>query len=112
MCTKSQLDEILSTVALESKKVFGDRLYSVILFGSYARGDYDDDSDIDIMILVDLPAESISEYRTRIDALCGDLLLKYGLVISAIEKDKETYMRYASTLPFYQNIEREGIKIA
>ena len=51
MCTKRQLNEILERVVGGSKTLFGDNLDSVILFGSYARGDYDDESDIDIMIM-------------------------------------------------------------
>ena len=112
MCTKNQLNEITQKVAQESKKIFGSRLNSVILFGSYARGDYDEDSDIDILILVDLPSDELAAYRTHIDSLCGKLLLEYGIVVSAIEKDTETYHRYASVLPFYKNIEKDGVKIA
>ena len=112
MCTKNQLNEITQKVAQESKKIFGSSLNSVILFGSYARGDYDEDSDIDVLILVDLPSNELSNYRTHIDSLCGNLLLEYGIVVSAIEKDTETYHRYASVLPFYKNIEKDGVKIA
>ena len=112
MCTKNQLNEITQKVAQESKKIFGSRLNSVILFGSYARGDYDEDSDIDILILVDLSSNELANYRTHIDSLCGKLLLEYGIVVSAIEKDTETYHRYASVLPFYKNIEKDGVKIA
>ena len=112
MCTQNQLSEILQNVAAESKKIFGSNLNSVILFGSYARGDYDEESDIDVLILVDLPSDELPAYRTHIDSLCGKLLLTYGIVVSAIEKDTETYNRYASILPFYKNIEKEGVKIA
>ena len=112
MCTKNQLDEILQKVASESKNIFGEALDSVVLFGSYARGDYDEESDIDILILVDLPSDILSKYRGDIDSLCGTLLWEYGVVVSAIEKDLETFNQYAQILPFYKNIAREGVKIA
>ncbi len=112
MCTQSQLNEILQKVALKSKEIFGSSLNSVILFGSYARGDYEEESDIDILILADIPSEKLSDYRGHIDSLCGDLLWEYGVVVSAIEKDTETYNRYSNILPFYKNIVREGVKIA
>ncbi len=112
MCTQSQLNEITQKVADESKNIFGSKLNSVILFGSYARGDYDEDSDIDILILVDLSSNELAAYRTHIDSLCGKLLLEYGIVVSAIEKDAETYHRYLAVLPFYKNIEKDGVKIA
>ena len=112
MCAKNRLGEITDCVVAESRKIFGSKLNSVILFGSYARGDYDGESDVDILILVDLPMQEIAKQRTSIDTLCGDLLWKYGIVVSAIEKDTETYLRYASVLPFYKNIQREGVRIA
>ena len=43
----------------EVKKILGDRLKKVILYGSYARGDYNKKSDVDIMILTDLSFEEI-----------------------------------------------------
>ena len=46
----------------EIQKIYGAHLKSVILYGSYARGDYTPDSDIDIMILVDLSVEEMDAY--------------------------------------------------
>ncbi len=112
MCTKTLLDEILQKVVDKSKQIFSLNLNSVILFGSYARGDFDEDSDIDVLILVDLPPDKLMGYRSHIDSLCGDLLLEYGVVVSAIEKDLKTYNQYANTLPFYKNIIKDGVKIA
>lgn len=112
MCTKNTLNEILAKVADSSKQIFGSSLKSVVLFGSYARGDFDSDSDIDILLLVDLPASSLSQYREKVDLLCGELLWEYGIVVSIIEKDIATYNRYSNCLPFYKNIEKDGVKIA
>ncbi|MBQ6885460.1 MAG: nucleotidyltransferase domain-containing protein [Clostridia bacterium] len=112
MCTQNQLNSILQKFEQEAKAIFGDRLVSIVLFGSYARGDFDEESDIDILILADMSSEELSSYRGRIDTLCGDLLWEYGIVVSAIEKDVETYSKYSNILPFYKNIEQEGVKIA
>ncbi len=112
MCSKNELSELLAIVASELKKIFKSDLHSVILYGSYARGDFDEDSDVDIMILLDLPKEEISSFKEKIDRLCGDLLYDYGIVVSITERDIETYNRYVDILPFYKNIKREGVKIA
>ncbi len=112
MCTQSQLDQILNRAVAEAKDIFASAFRSAILFGSYARGDHDDESDIDLLILVDLPAEQIGAYRERMDHLCGQILFDYGVVLSALEKDVTTYEKYREVLPFYQNIEREGRRIA
>ena len=47
--------------------LFGSDLYAIILYGSYARGDYNNNSDIDIMILVDLPETEIKKIENDID---------------------------------------------
>ncbi len=112
MCTQNQLNSILQKFEQNTKLIFGDRLVSIVLFGSYARGDFDEESDIDILILADMSSEELSSYRGHIDTLCGDLLWEYGIVVSAIEKDVETYSKYSNILPFYKNIEQEGVKIA
>lgn len=112
MCTENQLNKLLKTVSVRSKEIFKENLNSVILYGSYARGDFDNESDVDIMIIVNLPKEKLSEFRREIDSLCGSLLYDYGVVVSITERDAETYYRYIDVLPFYQNINREGVKIA
>lgn len=112
MCTANQLKQVLDIVSETSKEIFEENLESVILYGSYARGDYDDESDIDIMILVNMNANNLIEFRTQINKLCSSLLYDYGVVVSIIEKDTETFTRYSGILPFYQNIIKEGIKIA
>mgnify|MGYP000916201491 CR=1 FL=1 len=47
------------------RKIYGSHLKTVILYGSYARGDYKADSDIDIMILLDLSDIDIKQYRCK-----------------------------------------------
>ena len=44
-------------------EIYGSHIKSVILYGSYARGDYTEDSDIDIMILLDISDMEIKKYR-------------------------------------------------
>ncbi len=112
MCTQSQLNEILSRTVAEAKRIFAPAFHGAILYGSFARGDYDDESDIDILLLIDLPAEQLASYREQMDHLCGQILYEYGIVLSVVEKDVETYEKYRDVLPFYQSIEREGRRIA
>ncbi len=112
MCTQSTLNEILEIVISRSKEIFKEKLTDIILFGSYARGDYDNESDIDILIVANLSFEEIRSYRKQLDDICGDLLFEYGVLVSIIEKDYDTYSKYSQILPFYKNILREGVKIA
>lgn len=112
MCTKSELNKISDTIANEAKTVLGDLLDAVVLFGSYARGDYDDESDIDIMIRINCPKEKLNSYKQLFISLASELSLQYGVDISLSLTDSNTYNRYKNHLPFYENVESEGIKIA
>ena len=49
MCSQSVLNKITAKIVKAAKDSLGDVLDKVILYGSYARGDYDEGSDIDIM---------------------------------------------------------------
>ena len=54
----------------------------------------------------------MQSYRSKLDSLCGEMLFDYGVLVSIIEKDYNTYNRYSQILPFYKNIAKEGVKIA
>lgn len=112
MCTGEQLSKILNIVSNAAKEIFKENLREVVLFGSYARGDFDEESDIDVLIVADMDDSTLCEYRGKIDLLCSELLYDFGVVVSIVEKDYETYNRFANVLPFYQNIKKEGVKIA
>jgi len=112
MCDKSTLQSVLSAVAEQARMSFAGTLKSVILFGSYARGDYDVESDIDIMLLVDMPAEKLATYRKAIIILSTDLDLKYDVFTSVMLQDLETFEKWKNTLPFYQKILSEGVQIS
>lgn len=112
MCTQAMLTEILNKIVSYSKDIFENKLTDVILFGSYARGDFDEESDVDVLIVADLPSEEMQIYRDRLDSICGEMLFDYGVLVSIIEKDYDTYNRYSQILPFYKNIAKEGVKIA
>ena len=59
MCTKNELNSILQKLTQIYRSVYGENLVQVILYGSYARGDYKKDSDIDVAVVV--PRSSLSK---------------------------------------------------
>ena len=111
MCDKSLLNDILEQVSDYSKTVFGDKLKSVTLYGSYARGDYDDESDIDLMIMVNLPISEIWSRRKEINHFCAELNLKHGIFISPILQSTDHFNKWKDTVAFYRNVINDGVSI-
>ncbi|MCL2637505.1 MAG: nucleotidyltransferase domain-containing protein [Oscillospiraceae bacterium] len=109
MCTQSQLQTILSTIKREAENIFGDKLVDVILYGSYARGDNNEDSDIDVMIKVDIEKVEFSKYRWKISEVMSNLSLEHDILVSTHLQDKYTFEKYKSAVPFYQNVINEGV---
>ena len=60
---------LLNQYLSEVQKIYGAHLKSAILYGSYARGDYTSDSDVDIMLLVDLSPEEMDAYSDALSEL-------------------------------------------
>ena len=103
------LEQIMDRVATETRGVFGISLQALILFGSYARQEADAESDIDIMLLLDLPHEQIPSYRRAVAEISARILYEYGVVISPILENVEFFERNRETYPFFRNVYQEGI---
>ena len=95
----------------ELKKILGASLSKVIVYGSYARGDYRDNSDVDIMILVKMSDDEIREVKNEIYDLAFDFELSTGIDISPIIKNEDQYEYWVDTLPFYRNVRDEGVVV-
>ncbi len=105
----NNVNEEIQKFIKEVKKILGDRLKKVILYGSYARGDYNKKSDVDIMILTDLSFEEIEEYRDKISDAAFEIELKTGIILSPVVKNIEKYNVRRKFVPFYKNVEKEGV---
>lgn len=91
--------------------IYGNHLKSVILYGSYARGDFTADSDIDIMILLDMTDMEIKGYRHQLSDLTYDFNMEHNLDIKPIAKSQEHFQKWIQAYPFYANVAREGVKL-
>ena len=105
----NNVNEEIQKFINEVKKILGDRLKKVILYGSYARGDYNKKSDVDIMILTDLSFEEIEEDRDKISDAAFEIELKTGIILSPVVKNIEKYNVRRKFVPFYKNVEKEGV---
>ncbi len=111
MCTEKQVETITKAVASVAKETLKEKLVSVILYGSYARGDFDDESDIDVLIIADIPMEECWSYNCQLTEKIVDLELENDVVISTQVIQKDNFNQYQDALPFYRSIQNEGISI-
>ena len=102
------IHDILSEFTQQVKLILGKKLTKVILYGSYARGDYRENSDIDIMVLTTLTDEEIRQIKTTIYDVAFDFQMEYGVDISVIIKNEEHFNYWLGALPFYDNVQEEG----
>lgn len=102
---------IMYKFAQELKHILGEKLTKVIVYGSYARGDYRDNSDVDIMILVKMSEEEIRLVKNDIYDLAFEFEMNTGIELSPIIKNEDQYEYWADTLPFYRNVRDEGVVI-
>lgn len=101
--------KIILLFSKQVKKILGNKLNKVILYGSYARGDYNEYSDVDIMILTTLTDIEIEKIETEIFDLAFDFQMDYDIDISVVIKNEEQFNYWLGALPFYNNVNKEGI---
>ena len=111
MGLKYDLQKVLDDVKIKMSEIYGDDLDKIILYGSYARGDYGDDSDIDIMVLVKCGEDEIKKLRKSLMSAASDLGIEYDIYISikAISLDYFDYWKKA--MPLFKNVVKEGVGV-
>ncbi len=81
---------------------------TLILYGSYARGDYHKDSDIDILVLIDKEKVTFEDQK-RIGYPLHHIEVDTGIMISPMIYSRSLWDTKYKITPLYQNIFREGI---
>jgi predicted nucleotidyltransferase len=108
-------DEIINKVkteaAQEVQKVLGDNLESCVLYGSCARGDYADDSDIDIALLVRCDRMEAKKYSDALADIATQIAMKYFAMVNFVCIPYEEYMSKKSWYLYFKNINEEGVVI-
>ena len=80
----------------------------IIVFGSYARGEADEWSDLDILVLTDLDNEQLSELDRKLTDATSYFSAKHGLLSSIITQNQLHFQKWVNFLPLYKNIRNEG----
>lgn len=101
-----KLSEILQKLRLYFAKLYGDRLFSLILFGSQARNDAQLDSDIDVLVVLRGDLDSWTEIK-RTGEFVSNLCLDYGVLICNIFVSAEQFQTQQTA--FLRTVNQEGI---
>ena len=99
--TDEVVKNILSNKHLKVKKI--------LLYGSYARGTADGESDIDIMVLCENPPEEVREYDREIFRDADKVAFQHDIMIQTNVKNEEYFNNWADDLPYFGNVKRDGI---
>ena len=104
----NQKEKILKRIKRKVHEI--DSTARIVLYGSYARNDYTENSDIDILILLDKGKITYSDEQ-RIKYPLYDIEFETGLIISPIVLSKADWNAQHSKTPFYNNLKREGLEL-
>lgn len=105
---EKNIENILHELKQELKRIYKNKLVSLILYGSYARGEAGKDSDIDVVVVLKGDVVPGREIDYMLDTIT-DLGLKYNTLIS-IYPVSEDYMQSVKS-PLLLNIHAEGITL-
>ena len=109
MCTQSEAMQILREAVEACSRLLDGKVRNAWLYGSYARGDFHEGSDIDVLLTVDMTAEELRDRRRAISVVNSDLSMEHDVTVSVTAKPLAQFIRYADSLPYYRNVLQEGI---
>ena len=100
-------DDIKEELVQGLTEIFQRNLSAIILYGSIARGEATNESDIDIAIII--KDEMDNQTKSRFISWAADMDIRHERVFSIVDIKEENMKKWERTLPFYQNIRKEGI---
>lgn len=102
---------ILVEIESNLRKIYGSKLMKIILYGSYARGEQVQGSDLDVMVLLNMDEEEFKKYSEQALDLAVDLTTRYGIVVSIQENNIDFFNKWVDTLPFFNSVSNEGVEL-
>jgi predicted nucleotidyltransferase len=106
-----KLNQITNEVSQGVQSILGDKLRKIILYGSYARGDYNSESDVDIMVLADIVDDEMSAFQKALNKISSNVSLEYDITVSILLRDMYVFNTRTGFVPFYRNVLTEGVEV-
>ena len=101
----------LNAYVEEIKKIYTRYLKQVILYGSYAKGNYGENSDVDIMILVDMTEDELYRYEDSLSDITYEFNMEHDLDIKPMAQSEALFSKWVGVYLFFKNIQKEGITL-
>ena len=110
----TNIDNVINEFVQGVNNILGTRVKKITLYGSYARGDYNKSSDIDIMILTDLSEDEMYDYFVKVSDMAYDIEAdnNFDIWISPLIKNIDRFNYWIEALPFYMNVQKEGVVLS
>ncbi len=108
MLTYEHIADIKGELSAELRAALGDKLHCLLLYGSYASGGYDDESDMDFMVIADVPQEELNKYRKTVNMIASRTGLKNDILLSVSMIDRTTIYSKRNVLPFFDDVLTKG----
>lgn len=107
----NRTSEISHKIAALYKDCFGDDLIAIYVYGSRVRGDYTDDSDLDIAAIVRGDRRTLQDKLWTILSESNRIGLEYDMLISPTVIPYDEFEMWQHILPYYRNIHDQGVEI-
>ena len=102
---------MLMELCQQLKNLYGSKLEQAILYGSVARGTATEESDIDIMVLINGNGQELRRFEDGLSDISTDISIKYSKVFSIIDVRYQEYNEWKEISPFYRNVFQEGVML-
>ena len=103
MLTETMKEELIRGLC----DLFQDDITMIILYGSVARNEATTESDIDIAIIIKKDMDEV--IKNKFICWSAEMDMRFDKVFSIIDISEENMKKWGKILPFYQNVQKEGI---
>ena len=94
--------------AYQVRNLMKDDVMGIVLYGSCARGDYTEDSDIDIAILTKSDRLEVKKYAEALAAISTEMAVEHFAIVNFVCLPYDEFQEKKSWYPYFKNIDTEG----
>lgn len=111
LLTDKKIKKACDEFSFNAINKLGNSILGIILYGSCARKNYTEDSDIDIAVLINGNYEDARHYDGVLADIAADISFNNIVILNSVCIPKSEYDLKKSWYPYYQNISKEGVLI-